>query len=144
MRSSRMAGRVVSPPSIFPRSPDHHRLNPFNQATAFKQAMKIALCAVLALAGLPTAYSSQDPANSTLSGFVRSRTTIVEVLSFEALTLFSHYSRFSRSQTEDPALLWSTYNPALYFAVRPRLPKSVVNGLMWLGLDWDSLQRQFG
>lgn len=45
-------------------------------------------------------------------------------------------------QEKDPGLLWSTYAPQLYFGVRPRLPKSLSNGLMWLGLnDWDGIQR---
>ena len=44
---------------------------------------------------------------------------------------------------EDPALLWSTYTPQLYFGIRPRLPKSITNGLMWFGLnDWEGLQRE--
>lgn len=48
----------------------------------------------------------------------------------------------ARQQQDDPALLWSTYAPQLYFAVRPRLPKSLVSGLMWFGLnDWEGIQR---
>lgn len=33
--------------------------------------------------------------------------------------------------TED--LHWGTYRPGLYFGVRPRLPQSLVTGLMWFG-----------
>jgi mannosyl-oligosaccharide glucosidase len=44
---------------------------------------------------------------------------------------------------EDPALLWSTYAPQLYFGIKPRLPKSITNGLMWFGLnDYEGLNRQ--
>lgn len=44
---------------------------------------------------------------------------------------------------EDPALLWSTYAPQLYFGIKPRLPKSLTSGLLWFGLnDWEGLQRE--
>lgn len=44
---------------------------------------------------------------------------------------------------EDPALLWSTYAPQLYFGIKPRLPKSITNGLMWFGLnDYEGLNRE--
>jgi len=44
---------------------------------------------------------------------------------------------------EDPALLWSTYTPQLYFGIKPRLPKSITSGLLWFGLnDWEGLQRE--
>lgn len=29
------------------------------------------------------------------------------------------------------SLLWGTYRPNLYFGTRPRLPESVMTGLMW-------------
>ncbi|KAJ2401509.1 Processing alpha glucosidase I [Coemansia sp. RSA 2559] len=32
-------------------------------------------------------------------------------------------------------LLWGTYRPNLYFGTRPRLPNSLLSGLMWFGLD---------
>ncbi|KAJ2744319.1 Processing alpha glucosidase I, partial [Coemansia pectinata] len=32
-------------------------------------------------------------------------------------------------------LQWGTYRPNLYFGTRPRLPNSLVSGLMWFGLD---------
>lgn len=69
--------------------------------------------------------------------------------------LFSPSSVLGQSQTpvelnsstiafvEDPALLWSTYTPQLYFGIKPRLPKSITNGLIWFGLnDWEGLQRE--
>jgi mannosyl-oligosaccharide glucosidase len=28
-------------------------------------------------------------------------------------------------------LLWGPYRPNLYFGVRPRIPKSLMGGLMW-------------
>ncbi|KAJ1965824.1 Processing alpha glucosidase I [Dipsacomyces acuminosporus] len=35
----------------------------------------------------------------------------------------------------DSELLWGTYRPNLYFGTRPRLPGSLLSGLMWFGLD---------
>ena len=29
--------------------------------------------------------------------------------------------------------LWGAYRPNLYFGLRPRLPKSLMTGLLWLG-----------
>jgi mannosyl-oligosaccharide glucosidase len=29
------------------------------------------------------------------------------------------------------SLLWGTYRPNLYFGTRPRIPESVMTGLMW-------------
>ena len=34
---------------------------------------------------------------------------------------------------EDQSLLWGTYRPNLYFGLRPRLPQSLMSGLMWWG-----------
>jgi mannosyl-oligosaccharide glucosidase len=39
-------------------------------------------------------------------------------------------------------LLWGPYRPNLYFGLRPRLPQSLMTGLMWFGThDYTSLQR---
>ncbi|CCO28040.1 mannosyl-oligosaccharide glucosidase [Rhizoctonia solani AG-1 IB] len=35
--------------------------------------------------------------------------------------------------TYDDSLLWGTYRPNLYFGLRPRLPQSLMTGLMWFG-----------
>ncbi|KAJ2161219.1 Processing alpha glucosidase I [Coemansia sp. RSA 552] len=35
----------------------------------------------------------------------------------------------------DSALQWGTYRPNLYFGTRPRVPNSLLTGLMWFGLD---------
>jgi hypothetical protein len=35
--------------------------------------------------------------------------------------------------SEDQSLLWGTYRPNLYFGLRPRLPQSLMSGLMWWG-----------
>ncbi|CAG8462998.1 7789_t:CDS:10 [Acaulospora morrowiae] len=33
------------------------------------------------------------------------------------------------------SLLWGTYRPNLYFGIRPRLPESLMTGLLWFGAD---------
>ncbi|GES73190.1 glycoside hydrolase family 63 protein [Rhizophagus clarus] len=33
------------------------------------------------------------------------------------------------------SLLWGTYRPNLYFGVRPRLPESLLTGLIWFGIE---------
>ncbi|SCZ88804.1 BZ3500_MvSof-1268-A1-R1_Chr2-1g04647 [Microbotryum saponariae] len=39
------------------------------------------------------------------------------------------------------SLLWGTYRPGLYFGVRPRIPASLMHGIMWFGLqDYASSQ----
>ncbi|KAJ1900334.1 Processing alpha glucosidase I [Kickxella alabastrina] len=44
----------------------------------------------------------------------------------------------------DTELQWGTYRPNLYFGTRPRLPDSLLSGLMWFGLDdqrnWQSIR----
>ncbi|CAE6490183.1 unnamed protein product [Rhizoctonia solani] len=37
------------------------------------------------------------------------------------------------NSTYDDSLLWGTYRPNLYFGLRPRLPQSLMTGLMWFG-----------
>ncbi|CAE6460436.1 unnamed protein product [Rhizoctonia solani] len=39
----------------------------------------------------------------------------------------------STNGTYDDSLLWGTYRPNLYFGLRPRLPQSLMTGLMWFG-----------
>jgi mannosyl-oligosaccharide glucosidase len=39
------------------------------------------------------------------------------------------------------SLLWGPYRPNLYFGVRPRIPKSLMGGLMWTRVeDYSSVQ----
>lgn len=39
------------------------------------------------------------------------------------------------SKASNDTLLWGPYRPNLYFGVRPRLPKSVLTGLLWGQVD---------
>lgn len=65
------------------------------------------------------------------------------------LTLFSQV----RAEIDAPAavveiekasndsLLWGPYRPNLYFGVRPRIPKSLLTGLLWARVeDFQSVQ----
>jgi mannosyl-oligosaccharide glucosidase len=39
------------------------------------------------------------------------------------------------SAASNSSLLWGPYRPNLYFGVRPRLPKSLLTGLLWANVD---------
>jgi hypothetical protein len=44
----------------------------------------------------------------------------------------------------DQTLLWGPYRPNLYFGIRPRLPHSLVTGLIWFStLNYQSVQSAF-
>jgi hypothetical protein len=43
----------------------------------------------------------------------------------------------------DRSLLWGTYRPNLYFGLRPRLPHSLMTGMLWFGTqDFQSFARK--
>jgi mannosyl-oligosaccharide glucosidase len=45
------------------------------------------------------------------------------------------------ARASNQTLLWGPYRPNLYFGVRPRLPKSLMSGLMWSKVeDWADVQ----
>lgn len=45
-------------------------------------------------------------------------------------------------KANNASLLWGPYRPNLYFGVRPRLPKSLLTGLMWARVeDYQSIQQ---
>ncbi|RIA87932.1 Glycoside Hydrolase Family 63 protein [Glomus cerebriforme] len=45
------------------------------------------------------------------------------------------HQRISVLAASNESLLWGTYRPNLYFGTRPRLPDSLLTGLMWFGID---------
>ncbi|KAJ2601754.1 Processing alpha glucosidase I [Coemansia sp. RSA 1722] len=63
---------------------------------------------------------------------------------FDTLTVFVAASAATVLATgtkqHDSDLLWGTYRPNLYFGTRPRLPDSLLSGLMWFGLDQTNWQ----
>ncbi|ORY10249.1 glycoside hydrolase [Clohesyomyces aquaticus] len=50
----------------------------------------------------------------------------------------------SIEKASNDTLLWGPYRPNLYFGVRPRIPKSLMSGLMWTRVeDYASVQNNF-
>ena len=39
------------------------------------------------------------------------------------------------ARLSNESLLWGPYRPNLYFGVRPRIPKSLLTGLLWAKVD---------
>jgi mannosyl-oligosaccharide glucosidase len=51
---------------------------------------------------------------------------------------------YTRAESNDSSLLWGTYRPNLYFGLRPRLPQSLMTGLIWFGTqNYQSVTRRF-
>ncbi|EPQ58475.1 glycoside hydrolase [Gloeophyllum trabeum ATCC 11539] len=49
---------------------------------------------------------------------------------------------WSQPSNESESLLWGAYRPGLYFGLRPRLPQSLMTGLIWFGTqDFMSVSR---
>lgn len=45
------------------------------------------------------------------------------------------------AKLSNDSLLWGPYRPNLYFGIRPRLPKSLLTGLLWAKVDsFDAVQ----
>lgn len=45
------------------------------------------------------------------------------------------------SKASNDSLLWGPYRPNLYFGIRPKLPKSIITGLLWSRVeDYQSIQ----
>ena len=44
--------------------------------------------------------------------------------------------------SNEAPLLWGPYRPNLYLGIRPRVPKSLIAGLMWGKLDEPDKSRQ--
>ena len=53
-------------------------------------------------------------------------------LSFPGLAV---YATSANGVASNGSLLWGPYRPNLYFGIRPRIPKSLLIGLMWARVD---------
>jgi mannosyl-oligosaccharide glucosidase len=56
----------------------------------------------------------------------------------ESLSSLDHTlleQKVSAERAANSTLFWGTYRPNLYFGTRPRLPQSVMTGLMWFKMD---------
>ncbi|TBU50102.1 glycoside hydrolase [Dichomitus squalens] len=51
-------------------------------------------------------------------------------------------SVFAKPGNDSDSLFWGTYRPNLYFGLRPKVPQSLMTGLMWFGTqDYQSISR---
>ena len=59
------------------------------------------------------------------------------LLSFLSLTLgqVAQEVLTENAKRSNESLLWGPYRPNLYFGVRPRIPKSLMTGLLWAKVD---------
>lgn len=49
------------------------------------------------------------------------------------------------SSAANASLTWGTYRPNLYFGLKPRIPTSLITGLLWFGLqDYQSVRGKLG
>lgn len=72
-----------------------------------------------------------------------------QFVQISVLWCFLHLSNLCKAQNgfaenaklSNDSLLWGPYRPNLYFGIRPRLPKSLLTGLLWAKVDtFDSVQ----
>lgn len=47
----------------------------------------------------------------------------------------AQHVHFENAKVSNDSLLWGPYRPNLYFGVRPRVPKSLMTGLVWAKVD---------
>ena len=72
----------------------------------------------------------------------RAMALLVALLSLTASVLGQDATASVFSKASNDTLLWGPYRPNLYFGVRPRLPKSVLTGLMWARVeDFNTVQQ---
>ena len=51
-------------------------------------------------------------------------------------------SVFAKPANDSDSLFWGTYRPNLYFGLRPKVPQSLMTGLMWFGTqDYQAISR---
>ncbi|KAF2121208.1 glycoside hydrolase [Lophiotrema nucula] len=75
----------------------------------------------------------------------RSRTLLLGLASFffsQSPGVNAQVAEIEKASNE--SLLWGPYRPNLYFGVRPRIPKSLMGGLLWTRVeDYSSVQNNF-
>ncbi|KAI9674249.1 MAG: Processing alpha glucosidase I [Trizodia sp. TS-e1964] len=62
-------------------------------------------------------------------------TALNPLLGVQAAEEQAHLKANDYEQSSNQSLLWGPYRPNLYFGVRPRIPKSLMAGLMWTKVD---------
>lgn len=58
-------------------------------------------------------------------------TTAVALLPFLSASANAQDAPSVFTKASNDTLLWGPYRPNLYFGVRPRIPKSIMTGLLW-------------
>src|SRR5436189_3925298 len=64
---------------------------------------------------------------------ITSYVLIASILGLVSSAAAADYHELERISNQ--SLLWGPYRPNLYFGVRPRIPKSLLMGLMWAKVD---------
>ena len=54
---------------------------------------------------------------------------------FAALVAAEQKVLSENAKLSNESLLWGPYRPNLYFGVKPRIPKSLLTGLLWSKVD---------
>lgn len=70
------------------------------------------------------------PVAAVLTACCLSSSQVVAAAADDPAILYKEVARKSND-----SLLWGPYRPNLYFGVRPRIPKSLLGGLMWSRVD---------
>ncbi|PVI03888.1 glycoside hydrolase family 63 protein [Periconia macrospinosa] len=65
------------------------------------------------------------------------------ILAFLAQTSLVNAQVAEIEKATNASLLWGPYRPNLYFGVRPRIPKSLMGGLLWTKVEDHSVQNTF-
>lgn len=75
--------------------------------------------------------------NILLSTKINMRLTALLLSLLQSLALVSAQDSQQplAAAASNDTLLWGPYRPNLYFGVRPRIPKSLLTGLMWANAD---------
>lgn len=64
---------------------------------------------------------------------------LLSVLATVSTSTSLELAEFERSTNQ--SLLWGPYRPNLYFGIRPRLPESILMGLLWARVeDYQNVQ----
>ena len=63
--------------------------------------------------------------------------TIFVILSFLSLAWGEDAQKIlaENAKISNDSLLWGPYRPNLYFGIRPRIPRSLLTGLLWARVD---------
>lgn len=122
----------------------HHRAHRRDALLAV-QSGAIAAAAVAVRAKCvpnPTGYELRAPPHHTMTRDSRHSTLWKGLTCLFALQLPLVGAQLAEiEKATNASLLWGPYRPNLYFGVRPRIPKSLMGGLMWARVDdYQSIQ----